>query len=124
MVCAPVQRDNPRAFSTNHALSRLYHNIQCRPCTVRSIGVSLAKDWVFVECGTISNTDFTKGGHEKDQGPVLLLAQQSHLSSICEVFQFISNQEVLIFFMEKMAVFLHNNVLEILMLTNNTINFE
>ena len=32
---------------TNHALSHLYHNNQCRP-----YGVSRAKDWVSVDCGT------------------------------------------------------------------------
>ena len=45
MVCAPVRRDNPRALArdyrpyrrTNHALSHLYHNTQCRPCTLRNI---------------------------------------------------------------------------------------
>ena len=58
MVCAPVRRDNPRAFARglstvrahNHAISYLYHDIQCRPCTLR---VSRAKDWLSVDCGTI-----------------------------------------------------------------------
>ena len=35
MVCAPVRRDNPQALA--RGLSHLYHNNQCRPCTLRSI---------------------------------------------------------------------------------------
>ena len=34
---------------TNYTLSHLYHNNQCRPST---LGVSRAKDWVSVDCGT------------------------------------------------------------------------
>ena len=53
----PLYGDNPRALArdyrpyrrTNHALSHLYHNIQCRPA---HFGVFLAKDRVFVDCGT------------------------------------------------------------------------
>ena len=51
MVCAPVWRDNRPFRCTNHALSHLY--------TITSVdlaqyGVSRAKDWVSVDCGTIS----------------------------------------------------------------------
>ena len=50
MVCAPVRRDNPRAL----AQTMLY--LACT--TISSVdlaqyGVSLAKDWVSVECGTM-----------------------------------------------------------------------
>ena len=50
MVCAPVRRDNPRGAQT-----MLY--LTC--ATISSVdlahyGVSLAKDWVSLECGTIS----------------------------------------------------------------------
>ena len=55
MVCAPVRRDNPRALDRGLSTvqehkpsSVLYHDIQCRPCTLR------AKDWVSVDCGTVT----------------------------------------------------------------------
>ena len=38
MVCAPVRRDNPRALAISSVDLAQY-------------GVSLAKDWVSVECG-------------------------------------------------------------------------
>ena len=60
MVCAPVRRDNPRA------LARGLSTVQAhKPCSISLVhcttissvdlaqyGVSLAKDWVSVECGT------------------------------------------------------------------------
>ena len=54
MVCAPLQRDKLRDYRlyrhTNHDLSHLYDNNQCRPCTFR---VSCVKDWVSGDCGPI-----------------------------------------------------------------------
>ena len=47
MVCAPVRRDNPRA------LAMLY--LTCTTITSVDLahrGVSRAKDWVSVDCGT------------------------------------------------------------------------
>ena len=66
MVCAPVPRDNPRALArglstiqahkpcsiSNHALS-----LTCTTITsvdLAHYGVSRAKDWVSVDCGTIN----------------------------------------------------------------------
>ena len=52
MVCAPVRRDNPRA------LARGLSTVQAHTCTtITSVdrahyGVSRAKDWVSVDCGT------------------------------------------------------------------------
>ena len=42
---------------TNHALSHLYHGIQCRPCPLPGpdYEVSRAKDWISVDCGTIQS---------------------------------------------------------------------
>ena len=55
MVCAPVRRDNPRA------LARGLSTVQAhKPCSVITsvdlahYGVSRAKDWVSVDCGTIT----------------------------------------------------------------------
>ena len=48
MVCAPVRRDKPRALT-----------MLCLTCTMISsvdlahYGVSRAKDWVYVDCGTM-----------------------------------------------------------------------
>ena len=41
MVCAPVRRDNPRACTTMSSVNLAQYD------------VSLAKDWVSVECGTM-----------------------------------------------------------------------
>ena len=57
MVCAPVRRDNPRALArdyrpyrrTNHALS---HCTTITSVDLAHYGVSRAKDWVSVDCGT------------------------------------------------------------------------
>ena len=66
MVCASVRRDNPRALARSFsegiidctgAQSMLYLT-----CTMISsvdlahYGLSRAKDWLSVDCGTISNT--------------------------------------------------------------------
>ena len=60
MVCAPVRRDNPRVFSSGiidrtGAQTMLY--LTC--ITITSVdlahyGVSRAKDWASVNCGTIN----------------------------------------------------------------------
>ena len=59
MVCAPVRRDNPRA------LARGLSTVQAhKPCSISSVdlahyGVSRAKDWVSVDCGTsLSKNNF------------------------------------------------------------------
>ena len=41
MVCAPVRRDNPRALATITSVDLAHY------------GVSCAKDWVSVDCGTM-----------------------------------------------------------------------
>ena len=53
MVCAPVRKDNPRA------LARGLSTVQAhKPCSISLVpdlahyGVSRAKDWVSVDCGT------------------------------------------------------------------------
>ena len=54
MVCAPARRDNPRASAS--AQTMLY--LTCTTITsvdLAQYGVSLAKDWVTVECGTRNN---------------------------------------------------------------------
>ena len=58
MVCAPVQRDNPRALAKGiidrtGAQTMLY--LTCTTISSADLaqyGVSLANDWVSVECGT------------------------------------------------------------------------
>ena len=57
MVCAPVRRDNPRALA--RGLSTVQALKPCSmTCTMISsvdlahYGVSRAKDWVSVDCGT------------------------------------------------------------------------
>ena len=50
MVCAPVQRDNPRALGAQTML-----NLTCTIITSvdrAHYGVSRAKDWVSLDCGT------------------------------------------------------------------------
>ena len=63
MACAPVRRDNPRALALARGLSlrtgaqtMLY--LTCTTITSVDLahnGVSRAKDWVSVDCGTISS---------------------------------------------------------------------
>ena len=59
MVCAPVRRDNPRALARGLSLSTGAQTMLYLTCTTISsvnlaqYGVSLAKDWVSVECGTM-----------------------------------------------------------------------
>ena len=56
MVCAPVRRDNPRA------LARGLSTVQAhKPCSISLTSVDLAhyrvsraKDWISVDCGTIT----------------------------------------------------------------------
>ena len=58
MVCAPVKRDNPRAFSEGIIESTDAQTMLYLTCTMISsvdlahYGVSRAKDWVSVDCGT------------------------------------------------------------------------
>ena len=50
MVCAPVRRDNPRALG---AQTMLYLTCNMISSVVFACyGVSRAKDWVSVDCGT------------------------------------------------------------------------
>ena len=56
MVCAPVRRDNPPSFSEGiidltGTQTMLY--LTCTTITSAHYGVSRAKDWVSVDCGTI-----------------------------------------------------------------------
>ena len=62
MVCAPVRRDNPRAlasFSEGIIDRTGAQTMLCLTCTMISsvdlahYGVSHAKDWVSVDCGTM-----------------------------------------------------------------------
>ena len=49
-IIPELQRGDYRPYRrTNHTLSHLYHNNQFRPA---HYGVSRAKDWVSVDCGT------------------------------------------------------------------------
>ena len=58
MVCAPVRRDNPRAKSRGLSLRTGSQTMLYLTCTTISsvdlaqYGISLAKVWVSVECGT------------------------------------------------------------------------
>ena len=58
MVCAPVRRDNSRALARGLSLRTGAQTILYITCTMISsvdlahYGVSSAKDWVSVECGT------------------------------------------------------------------------
>ena len=58
MVCVPVRRDNLRAFSEGIIDRTGAQTMICLTCTIISsvdlahYGVSRAKDWVSVDCGT------------------------------------------------------------------------
>ena len=59
MVCAPVRRDNPRALARGLSLRTGAQTMLYLTCTtITSVdlayyGVSRAKDWVSVDCGTM-----------------------------------------------------------------------
>ena len=58
MVCAPVRRDNPRALAKgiiDHTSVQTMFYLTCTTITSVDLahnGVSRAKDWVSVDCGT------------------------------------------------------------------------
>ena len=57
MVCAPVQRDNPRALARGLSAVQAQTMLYLTCTTITSVdlahyGVSHAKDWVSVDCGT------------------------------------------------------------------------
>ena len=58
MVCAPVLRDNPRALARGLSTVQAQKTMLYLTCTtITSVelahyGVSRAKDWVSVDCGT------------------------------------------------------------------------
>ena len=59
MVCAPVRRDNPRALSEGIIDRTGTQTMLYLTCTMicnvdlAHYGISRAKDWVSVDCGTI-----------------------------------------------------------------------
>ena len=59
MVCAPVRRDNPRVLARGLSTVQAHKPMRCLTCTMiysvdlAHYGVSSAKDWVFVDCGTM-----------------------------------------------------------------------
>ena len=59
MVCAPVRRDNPLAEARGLSLRTGAQTMLYLTCTIISsvdvahYGVSCAKNWVSVDCGTI-----------------------------------------------------------------------
>ena len=58
MVGAPVRRDNPRALARGLSTVQAHKPCYVSCTTISSVDfaqyrVSLAKDWVSVECGTI-----------------------------------------------------------------------
>ena len=63
MVCAPVRRDNPRAFARGFIDRTGAQTMLHLTCTIITsvdlahYGVSCAKDWVSVDCGTNSNEE-------------------------------------------------------------------
>ena len=67
MVCAPVRRDNPRALARGLSLRTGAQTMLYLTCTTISsvdlaqYGVSLAKDWVSVECGTSETIGYLHG---------------------------------------------------------------
>ena len=58
MVCAPVRRDNPRALARGLSTVQAHKPCSISLCTtITSVdlahyGLSCAKDWVSVDCGT------------------------------------------------------------------------
>ena len=64
MGCAPVRRDNPLAKARGLSLRTGAQSMLYLTCTtITSVdlayyGVSHAKDWVFLDCGTIQNKHF------------------------------------------------------------------
>ena len=57
MVCAPVWRDNRRALARGLSTVQAHKSCSLACNTISSVdlaqyGVSLAKDWVSMECGT------------------------------------------------------------------------
>ena len=66
MVCAPVRRDSEGIIDRTGALTMLY--LSCTTITsvdLAHYGVSLAKDWIFVDCGTMYYRHSQKLGHRK-----------------------------------------------------------
>ena len=58
MVCEPVRRDNPRALASGLSTVQAHKPMLYLTCTIISkvdlahYGVSRAKDWVSINCGT------------------------------------------------------------------------
>ena len=52
MVCAPVRRDNPRALALVRQTMLYVTCTMISSVDLTHYGVSHAKDWVFVDCGT------------------------------------------------------------------------
>ena len=78
MVCAPVRRDNPRALG---AQTMLY--LTCTTITsvdLAHYGVSRAKDWVSVDCGTI-NIDTSLIVYNSAQSFFLASGHFSHVAT-------------------------------------------
>ena len=71
MVCAPVQRDNALAKARGLSLRTGAQSMLYLTCTtITSVelahyGVSRAKDWVFLDCGTIQNKHFLREQYAK-----------------------------------------------------------
>ena len=60
MVCAPVRRDNPRALARGLSTVQAHKPCSISRTKITSVdlahyGVSRAKDWVSVDCGTIAD---------------------------------------------------------------------
>ena len=58
MVCAPVRRDNPRALARGLSTVQAHKPCSITCTTITSVdlahyGVSRAKDWESMDCGTI-----------------------------------------------------------------------
>ena len=57
MVCAPARRDNPREGTIDRTGAQTMLYLTCTTLTsvdLAHYGVSRAKDWVSVDCGTIT----------------------------------------------------------------------
>ena len=119
MVCAPVRRDNPRALARGVIDRTAAQTMLYLTCiTITSVdlahyGVSRAKDWVSVDCGTNYIYDGFKGSvphslHIHTNQIILLLTLPLLDESICHFRGVESILSLLCFFLWK--ILLANNV--------------
>ena len=70
MLCAPIRRDNPRALASGLSTVQAQKTMLYLTCTMLSsvdlayYGVSHAKDWIYVDCGTRTLWNFRATTHQ------------------------------------------------------------